>query len=80
MTELNKISGQKIILDVGGQKFSKSLQTLQVEKESVLSIMFSGRHPIVKQEDGSVFIDRDGTHFRSVLNYFHQLTICLMIS
>ena len=74
MTELNKISGQKIILDVGGQKFSKSLQTLQVEKESVLSIM------IVKQEDGSVFIDRDGTHFSSVLNYFHQLTICLMIS
>ena len=31
--------------------------------------MFSGRHPITKQDDGSVFIDRDGTHFRIILNY-----------
>ena len=31
--------------------------------------MFSGHHSIRKLEDGSVFIDRDGTYFRIILNY-----------
>ena len=31
--------------------------------------MFSGRQSIRKLEDGSVFIDRDGTYFRIILNY-----------
>lgn len=57
------------MLDVGGYKCSTSLQTLQAEPESVLGIMFSGIHPIKRQNDGSIFIDRDGTHFRIILNY-----------
>ena len=69
MAELNRISGQKITLDIGGYKCSTSLQTLRAEPESMLGTMFSGRHPITKQNDGSVFIDRDGTHFRIILNY-----------
>ena len=69
MAEINKISRQKITLDIGGYKFSTSLHTLRAEPESMLGTMFSGRHPITKQEDGSVFIDRDGTHFRIILNY-----------
>ena len=35
----------------------------------MLGTMFSGRHKIHKQKNGSVFIDRDGTHFRVILNY-----------
>ena len=31
--------------------------------------MFSGRFDIKPAEDGSFFIDRDGTHFRHILNY-----------
>ena len=31
--------------------------------------MFCGRHNIIKDGDNSVFIDRDGTHFRHILNY-----------
>ena len=69
MAELNRISEQKITLDIGGYKCSTSLQTLRAESESMLGTMFSGRHPITKQNDGSVFIDRDGTHFRIILNY-----------
>ena len=69
MAELNRISEQKIMLDIGGYKYSTSLQTLRAEPESMLGIMFSERHPITKQKDGSVFIDRDGTHFRIILNY-----------
>ena len=69
MAEFNQIQNKVVILNVGGIKFTTSLKTLQAEPESMLGVMFSGRHPLVKQEDGSIFIDRDGTYFRIILNY-----------
>ena len=36
---------------------------------SRLHAMFSGRFDTKPSEDGSYFIDRDGTHFRYILNY-----------
>ena len=36
---------------------------------SMLHAMFSGRFDSKPGEDGSYFIDRDGTHFRYILNY-----------
>ena len=45
------------------------MQTLQAVPDSMLGAMFSGRHSIRKLKDGSVFIDRDGTYFRIILNY-----------
>ena len=59
--------GRVIRLNVGGQLFCTTLDTLRAE-ESMLSSMFSGRFEIRSQLDG-VFIDRDGTHFRHILNY-----------
>ena len=35
----------------------------------MLPAMFSGRFDTKPVEDGSYFIDRDGTHFRYILNY-----------
>ena len=35
----------------------------------MLHAMFSGRFDTKPAEDGSYFIDRDGTHFRFILNY-----------
>ena len=35
----------------------------------MLHAMFSGRFDTKPSEDGSYFIDRDGTHFRYILNY-----------
>ena len=35
----------------------------------MLHAMFSGRFDSKPDEDGSYFIDRDGTHFRYILNY-----------
>ena len=34
----------------------------------MLGAMFSGRHDVPLDDDGYVFIDRDGTHFRTILN------------
>ena len=36
---------------------------------SMLHAMFSGRFDTKPAEDGTYFIDRDGTHFRYILNY-----------
>ena len=34
--------------------------------------MFSGRHEVKVEDDGTIFIDRDGTHFRHILNYLRD--------
>ena len=69
MVELNKIQNEIINLNVGGHKFTTSLQMLQSNPNSMLGVMFSGRHPVIKQDDGSIFIDRDGMLFHMILNY-----------
>ena len=58
-----------IKLNVGGQYFTTSLQTLTKDKGSMLHAMFSGRFDTKPAEDGTYFFDRDGTHFRYILNY-----------
>ena len=65
---------QRIILDVGGTRYSTSCSTLTKYPESVLGVMFSGRHDLdaMKCSDGSFFIDRDGTYFRHILNYLRD--------
>ena len=59
-------------LSVGGVLFETSIETLKSDPDSMLSAMFSGRHNVTKDEDGRYFIDRDGTHFRYILNYLRD--------
>ena len=56
-------------LNVGGHYFTISLQTLTKDPNSMLAAMFSGKFEMKPSEDGAFFIDRDGTHFRFILNY-----------
>ena len=56
-------------LNVGGRRFTTSLQTLTKDPNSMLAAMFSGKFELKPFEDGALFIDRDGTHFRYILNY-----------
>ena len=70
-----------IDLNVGGHRFTTSLQTLTKIPGSMLGSMFGGKFPLVKREDGSVFIDRGGSYilnndliflssnFHIILNY-----------
>jgi hypothetical protein len=60
---------QRVKLNVGGSRFETTLSTLTRHPESMLAAMFSGRHEVPQDEDGYVFIDRDGTHFRAILNF-----------
>jgi len=56
-------------LNVGGSKFETTLSTLTRYPDSMLGAMFSGRHEVPPDDEGYVFIDRDGTHFRAILNF-----------
>ena len=69
MAEFNKIQNQVIVLNVRGTPFTTFLQTMLAEPDLKLGRMFSGRHIIETQKDGSIFIDRDATHFGIILNY-----------
>jgi len=62
----------KVRLDVGGSIYTTSTQTLRRYPDSLLSLMFSGRHELRREPDGSYFIDRDGAHFRYVLNFLRD--------
>jgi hypothetical protein len=61
-----------IKLDVGGHKFTTSLQTLTSVPDTYLAALFSGRHPLAPNAEGAIFIDRDGAHFRHIINYLRD--------
>ncbi|XP_057998449.1 FH protein interacting protein FIP2 isoform X5 [Hevea brasiliensis] len=61
-------------LNIGGKKFCTTVDTLtQREPDSMLAAMFSGRHTVCEDpEKGYVFVDRDGKHFRHILNWLRD--------
>ena len=63
--------GKVVFLNVGGRHFDVSLSTLtQQHPHSMLAVMFSGRHEVVKEpRDDRVFIDRDPDSFKHVLSF-----------
>lgn len=58
-----------VVLDVGGHRFTTTLSTLTKFRDTFFGALFGGQYEVPRQADGSVFIDRDGTHFRSILNF-----------
>ncbi|XP_078377678.1 uncharacterized protein LOC144660827 [Oculina patagonica] len=72
MQEVHQFQSSPVHLNIGGHRFTTSLQTLRRDKDSMLATMFSGRHKLVQESDGSYFVDRDGTHFRHILNYLRD--------
>jgi hypothetical protein len=62
----------KVKLDVGRSRFTTSLATLRRFPDSMIEAMFSGRHALPLDDEGYFFIDRDGTHFRHILNFLRS--------
>mmetsp|Transcript_111104 Transcript_111104/g.192683 ORF Transcript_111104/g.192683 Transcript_111104/m.192683 type:complete len:453 (-) Transcript_111104:744-2102(-) len=63
---------RRITLDVGGRQFQTTLQTLTSETGSMLEAMFGGRFAVMQEQDQAVFLDRDPTHFETILNYLRD--------
>ena len=59
-------------LNVGGALFETSRATLTAMAGSMLEAIFSGRHTIAADEDGLIFIDRDGGHLCIVINFMRD--------
>ena len=57
---------------MGGQRFHSRRSTLSREPDSMLAALFSGRFMVDKEEDGTIFIDRDPELFRKVLAYLRD--------
>ncbi|EOD27048.1 hypothetical protein EMIHUDRAFT_236138 [Emiliania huxleyi CCMP1516] len=61
-------SSQLVVLSVGGTKFTARRDTL-ARAPGFFGALFSGRHTVPAQEDGSYFIERDPTHFSLILRW-----------
>ena len=60
MQQVERLLTSRIRLNVGGKRIETSRGTLCSVEDSMLAAMFSGRHTLTPDEDGSYFIDRDG--------------------
>lgn len=72
---LLKDTRQVVKLNVGGKTVTTSTTTLRSIKGTMLDAMFSGRHELCRDEEGSVFIDRDFTYFRYVCYISHFCSV-----
>ena len=68
LENLKKIQGCKVVLNVGGARFETSVLTLRKDSNSLLAKLFSEHSPIIPQGN-SIFLDRDASHFKLILNY-----------
>ena len=71
-----KVFDKVITVNVGGTRYTTTLSTLTKYPDSMLGVMFSGRHDLPQQEDGSYFIDRDGEVFKYILMYLRDRDLC----
>ena len=68
-----------VSVDVGGARFTTARSHLCRVEGSMLAAMFSGRHELHPQDDGSFFLDRDGTHFRHIVNYLRSGAVAVKL-
>ena len=60
-------------LDVGGCRYTTSLDTLRSRPDSMLGTMFKESGVVAEcDEEGVYMIDRDGESFRYILAYLRQ--------
>lgn len=66
-----------VSLNVGGEIYTTTLDTLTRCRDSMLGAMFTGQIPVLRDNKGNIFIDRDGKVFRYVLNYLRSSSLDL---
>lgn len=54
-------------LNIGGIKFSSTQSTLA--KSDYFTFLLSDNTHLVKDKEGNIFIDRNGTYFEPILHY-----------
>jgi hypothetical protein len=72
MERTHTFQKKKILLNVGGHRFETSLQTLTSVPDTYFESLFSGRFELALDAEGTYSIDRDGVHFRHILNFLRD--------
>jgi hypothetical protein len=72
MERTHTFQKKKILLNVGGHRFETSLQTLTSVPDTYFESLFSGRFELALDVEGTYSIDRDGVHFRHILNFLRD--------
>lgn len=63
---------ETVVLEVGNHVYKTTIGTLKKTPNTYFSAMLSGKYPLLRQPDGSFFIDRDGQHFGSILSFMRS--------
>jgi hypothetical protein len=61
-----------IKLNVGGRQFCTTRSTLTSVPGTMFEALLSGRHAVVRDGDGAIFLDRDPDIFESLLTYLRD--------
>lgn len=64
-----------IPLNVGGVYFITRRSTLTKFPDSMLAVMFSGRHKVERDKSGHYFLDTNGVYFGYILDYLRHESI-----
>ncbi|CAF0995428.1 unnamed protein product [Rotaria sordida] len=65
-----------VILNIGGEKYTTTVDTLTREKDTFFTALFSKESQLERDpNDGSIFIDRNGKIFTYILEYFRTNTV-----
>ena len=76
---IEKIQGCRVILNIGGVRFETSILTLRKDPNSLLAKLFTKESSFITH--GSIFIDRDASRFKVILNYLrydHEINSALL--
>jgi len=71
MAQLYKHQESVATLDIGGVQYKTSIINL-TKYPGYFQAMFSGRYPLKKDSNGAIFIDRDGSLFKYILNFLRD--------
>jgi len=63
---------ERVKLDIGGRYYSSTVETLTSIPDSLLAKIVLGDVPTERTSDNRIFIDRDGRHFRYILNFLRD--------
>jgi WD40 repeat protein len=69
MNTVKQQTASKIVLDIGGSRYTTIVDTLTRESNTFFSALLSEYGNWQPDKDGTYFIDRDGTHFNIILNH-----------
>jgi hypothetical protein len=71
--DLAEMKSSVVKLDIGGTIYKTTVRTLKAVPDTYFHAIFAkGEDQVEKQDDGTIFIDRDGRHFFYILNYLRD--------